>query len=147
MKRTRALLIAVGYPLSLVGALEALRLLPQVLQNDSGCIFYPCTTPATRALFVLALGGFVAGLVLLGLAATDVKTPVRFTALGLLLSVFGAGASLLLLRGILLLGFRGGQLCFGCEHDMTVAVSVLALGVLIAGLVMLGLAAPKLRSR
>src|ERR1700730_14011796 len=99
--KSRLLLTAFGFPLSLVGAWISLQLLPSVSRNNLECFAYPCTPPNIRALFALALGGLIAGVVMLGLAATAMKTSGRLAALGFPLSLFGAWASWLLLRGIL----------------------------------------------
>jgi hypothetical protein len=72
--KTRAPLVAIGSLLSLVGAFGSVLLLLPILQEAAGryrCDPAACTTVATRPLFVLALGALIAGLVMLGLAATD----------------------------------------------------------------------------
>src|ERR1700737_4478519 len=99
--KARVLLTTVGFPVALVGAWASWVLLPSQLVNDSGCVFYPCTPPTTRAIFVLALGGLIAGLAMLGLAATGMEARARLTALGFPLSLFGAWASWLVVRGLL----------------------------------------------
>jgi hypothetical protein len=132
--KARALLTALGLPVSLVGAGGCLWIIREILRERAGeCDFVACTSASTAPAFRLALGGLITGLVMLGLAASTMKTRARLAALGFPLSLFGAWASLPLLREIL-------------EHRYydvtatTVTLFVVAIGGLIAGLVMLGLA-------
>jgi hypothetical protein len=103
------------------------------------CDLIACTSATTAPAVRLALGALIAGLVMLGLAIAVMNNRARLAALGFPLSLFGAWASLPLLRNILQ---KDAAHCgYTCISATTAALLVLAIGGFIAGVVMLGLAA------